>query len=190
MLDLRDKLQFFHHVRQSYLNPTSSKFQTDANAITSITESLALLGSGIDITARWARNYYERANIQINLFFNLTTQADITMFFLPGSFVSALFSMVFFNTQSNDSGQTNLSIAPQWWLFPTATIPLTLAVFAVWVIWQRRRSKLAAILPNVEFTEDDRLTEKSSSGSDTSLSAAFGIQCGAFVHTPNSESQA
>ncbi|PPR06326.1 hypothetical protein CVT24_001016, partial [Panaeolus cyanescens] len=74
LLDLRDKVQFLLHVRQSYLN--ISQRQIDAEAINSITESLSLLNSRIDVTLIWANNYYERASIRINLFFNLTTQAD------------------------------------------------------------------------------------------------------------------
>ncbi|KAF9036326.1 hypothetical protein BJ165DRAFT_1615193 [Panaeolus papilionaceus] len=77
LLDLRDKIQYFLHIRQSYLNFPSSEFHPgQQNAHTSIAESLALLGNRIDVTGRWAGNYYERASIRINLFFNLTTQAD------------------------------------------------------------------------------------------------------------------
>ncbi|PPR01784.1 hypothetical protein CVT24_001711 [Panaeolus cyanescens] len=94
----------------------------------------------------------------------MITIAAVTMFFLPGSFVSALFSMVFFDTQSNESGQTKLSVAPQWWLFPSVTIPLTAAVFAVWLIWQRRRTSVDGLLPNIEISDDQQLTEGSSSG--------------------------
>ncbi|PPR01783.1 hypothetical protein CVT24_001710 [Panaeolus cyanescens] len=195
LLDLRDKLQFFLHVRQSYLS--MSQRQIDADAINSITESLSLLTSRIDVTGRWANNYYERASIRINLFFNLTTQADshtnlsiarmttkisvatqkdsssmitiaaVTMFFLPGSFVSALFSMHCCGHYVLPTWLLRLSTvqhAPQWWLFPSVTIPLTAAVFAVWLVWQRRRSSMAGLIPNIEITDDEHLIEGSSSG--------------------------
>ncbi|KAF9474384.1 hypothetical protein BDN70DRAFT_899013 [Pholiota conissans] len=65
--------------------------------------------------------------------------AAVTMFFLPGSFVCAVFSMVFFDSHPGNAGRMELSVAPQWWLFPLVTIPLTIIVFLVWVIWRRRR---------------------------------------------------
>jgi len=49
--------------------------------------------------------------------------------------------MIFF-TQSDSEGRQVLSVSPQWWLFPVITIPLTVFVFVVWVIWQRRRKTL------------------------------------------------
>ena len=83
--------------------------------------------------------------------------AAVTMFFLPGTFVSVsitstfvqdashacliqtLFSMVFFNTGTNAAGKTSLLLAPQWWLFPAITIPLTGLVFLIWIVWWRIR---------------------------------------------------
>ena len=83
--------------------------------------------------------------------------AAVTMFFLPGTFVSvsparaqgmhtvanhitpcfqALFSMVFFNT---DSSNTGLLVNSQLWLFFVITIPLTATVFITWQLWRRWR---------------------------------------------------
>jgi len=70
--------------------------------------------------------------------------ADVTMVFLPGTFVSALFGMVFFDSKSNESGSELLTVARQWWLFPAITIPLTILVFAIWVAWQRYRNRIEA----------------------------------------------
>ncbi|PPQ90502.1 hypothetical protein CVT25_014185 [Psilocybe cyanescens] len=119
---------------------------------------------------RWVTNYNERTGIRINLFFNISTQTDsrinldiarltskiavstqrdsssmitmaaVTMFFLPGTFISALFSMVFFDTQDNGA----LTVSKQAWLFPAITIPLTIVVFVLWVVWQRYRSRVDA----------------------------------------------
>ena len=30
-------------------------------------------------------------------------------------------------------------IRQQWWLFPAITVPLTILVFAAWLLWQRYR---------------------------------------------------
>ena len=111
--------------------------------------------------------------------------AAVTMFFLPGTFVSvsmlpsnhisnlrltneswmqALFSMVFFNTTTNENGIESLTIGRQWWLFPTITIPLTVLVFAIWVSWQRHRKRVDAqslgIGDLTKFVEPDPMLEK------------------------------
>ncbi|CAA7270091.1 unnamed protein product [Cyclocybe aegerita] len=179
--DLLEKLDFLLSIREKYLtyaahlSPPAHFSQRD---ITSIDESLSLLRLRGQFGLRWTRNYYERARIRINLFFNLTTQADsrtnldiarlttkisvtaqrdsssmitiaaVTMFFLPGSFVSTLFSMVFFDAETNQRGKMNLSVSSQWWLFPLVAIPLTILVFVIWIVWQRQRQ--ARVLKEVE----------------------------------------
>jgi len=86
----------------------------------------------------------------------LTRMAVVTMFFLPGTFISvsgytlisgiyqnlyqALFSMVFFNVSTDPNGKMTFTVSPFWWLYPAVTIPLTITVFAVWTFWQKRRS--------------------------------------------------
>jgi amino acid permease len=47
--------------------------------------------------------------------------------------------MVFFDSHPGTAGRMELSVAPQWWLFPSITIPLTIIVFIIWLIWRRRR---------------------------------------------------
>jgi Mg2+ and Co2+ transporter CorA len=69
---------------------------------------------------------------------SMITMAAVTMFFLPGTFVSALFSMVFFNL---DPTTNELTSAPHIWVFLAITIPLTMAVFVVWKLWSIWRSK-------------------------------------------------
>ncbi|KAF8963526.1 hypothetical protein BDZ97DRAFT_1820348 [Flammula alnicola] len=46
--------------------------------------------------------------------------------------------MVFFNTTPDNS----LSVGPQWWIFLAITVPLTVIVFATWVLWQRYRNRV------------------------------------------------
>ena len=72
---------------------------------------------------------------------SMITIATMTMLFLPGTFVSAILSMAFFNNGTDTSGQPTLTVLPQWWIFPVATIPLTLLVFGLWRIWQQKRLK-------------------------------------------------
>ena len=47
--------------------------------------------------------------------------------------------MVFFNLDPNTNKLTSTS---QTWVFAAITIPLTIAVFAVWILWRRRRSRV------------------------------------------------
>ncbi|KAH9474916.1 hypothetical protein JR316_0013384 [Psilocybe cubensis] len=136
----------------------------------SVLDSLEFMQSQTAGLIRWIINYIERTGIRINLFFNIATQTDskinldiarltskiavstqrdsssmitmaaVTMFFLPGTFISALFSMVFFNTQEDGA----LTLSKQAWLFPAITIPLTIVIFALWLLWQRYRSRIDA----------------------------------------------
>ncbi|KDR80212.1 hypothetical protein GALMADRAFT_242505 [Galerina marginata CBS 339.88] len=163
LTDLLEMLEYFMKVYQR-LSALSGPHENDLD---SVHDSFDFLVSKTSILRRWVVNYNERVGIRINLFFNISTQLDnrtnldiakltskiavftqqdsssmitmasVTMFFLPGTFVSALFSMVFFNTDGNNS----LSVGPQWWLFPAITIPLTLLVFAIWLLWKRHRNQ-------------------------------------------------
>ena len=47
--------------------------------------------------------------------------------------------MVFFNTGTNQAGQTTFVVAPQLWYYFVITIPLTILVFVVWQWWRQRR---------------------------------------------------
>jgi len=90
----------------------------------------------------------------------MITIAAVTMFFLPGTFISvspipgllkppftfrthhapqAIFSMTFFNFQQDSTGNQEFQVSDRWWYFLAATIPLTLLVFVVWIVWQRLR---------------------------------------------------
>ena len=87
---------------------------------------------------------------------SMITIAAMTMLFLPGTFVSvsvflstsslafltrakAIFSMTFFSSSADASGKPTLTVLPEWWYFPVATIPLTILVFGCWRLWQRKR---------------------------------------------------
>ncbi|KAE9365450.1 hypothetical protein N431DRAFT_430947 [Stipitochalara longipes BDJ] len=118
---------------------------------------------------RLVGDYRERIKTRINLSFHLSTQADneinlqisnatksiahdaqrdsssmitiaaVTMFFLPGTFISAFFSMTFFNFQEDNTGNQQFQVSDKWWYFVAATVPLTAVVFVVWIFWQKWR---------------------------------------------------
>ena len=62
---------------------------------------------------------------------SMITIAVMTMFFLPATFISSLFSIGFF--VFDDSGA--LSVSNVVWIYPAITIPLTFTVFATWLVW-------------------------------------------------------
>ncbi|KAL8993573.1 MAG: hypothetical protein Q9169_006241 [Polycauliona sp. 2 TL-2023] len=70
---------------------------------------------------------------------SMITIAAVTMVFLPGTFISAVFSMAFFNAGTDENGKATLEVSPLVWYFPAVTIPLTILVLLVWEFWRRRR---------------------------------------------------
>ena len=83
---------------------------------------------------------------------SMKSLAVVTMFFLPGTFVSSLFSIPLFDWDTSDPTQ---KYRREYWvpiisLYATTTLPLTLLTFAVWGFWlwvqslQNRRQREAA----------------------------------------------
>jgi hypothetical protein len=66
----------------------------------------------------------------------------LALFFLPLSTVSSIFGTQFFtSTAPRDSGSWNdvsLNLNPKFWLLWAIAVPLTLAVLAVWILWERQ----------------------------------------------------
>jgi flagellar biosynthesis/type III secretory pathway M-ring protein FliF/YscJ len=48
--------------------------------------------------------------------------------------------MTFFNFQQDDGNQ-QFQVSNRWWYFLAATIPLTVLVFMVWIVWQKVRAR-------------------------------------------------
>ncbi|KAL8666387.1 MAG: hypothetical protein Q9202_001410 [Teloschistes flavicans] len=155
-----------------------STTQTTLSAI----ETLVYFQSRNRIWKRWVEHYNERARLMINLFFNIGTQVDsrtnleianltskiavdahrdsssmitiaaVTMIFLPGTFISAVFSMAFFNASTDTEGKAILEVSPLWWYYPAITIPLTILVLIIWELWRRKRQ--ASRAPNQSSERD------------------------------------
>ena len=60
--------------------------------------------------------------------------------------------MTFFGNSADTSGHPTLTVLPQWWYFPVATVPLTALVFGFWRLWQRQREGRKAHLNFGAFT--------------------------------------
>lgn len=68
---------------------------------------------------------------------SMMTIAALTMFFLPATFVSSLFSMGFFAFDNDGALRTSKKV----WIYPVIVVPLTAFVFVVWSTWIKLRNK-------------------------------------------------
>ncbi|KAF5022414.1 hypothetical protein F66182_5554 [Fusarium sp. NRRL 66182] len=66
---------------------------------------------------------------------SMKTLAFVTMFFLPGSFISALFSTDLFDWENAETGGIGVPSTPQFRLYWAITIPLTITTFILYFIW-------------------------------------------------------
>ncbi|KAB8278152.1 hypothetical protein BDV30DRAFT_156224 [Aspergillus minisclerotigenes] len=64
--------------------------------------------------------------------------AIVSLVYLPGTFVSGIFGMNFFNFDTNEPGAMTWSLSDNVWLYWLVTIPLTLTTMAVWILWFNR----------------------------------------------------
>ncbi|KAJ3515352.1 hypothetical protein NLJ89_g1802 [Agrocybe chaxingu] len=69
----------------------------------------------------------------------MITIAILTMFFLPGTFISAFFSMAFVDSRPDEHGRLVVVVGPQIWIYAVVTIILTALVFCIWILWHHRR---------------------------------------------------
>jgi len=65
---------------------------------------------------------------------SMRTIAILTMIFLPGSYVSALFSMSFFKLTGDDN---NISVSSDGWIYIVVTVPLTFLVLVLSLVWHK-----------------------------------------------------
>lgn len=65
---------------------------------------------------------------------SMRTIALVTLFFLPATFVSAVFEMPFFEEYFNDH-------APLVWIYFVSVFLLTAVVVSLWNIWLRRKMR-------------------------------------------------
>ncbi|CAM1500796.1 Fc.00g099580.m01.CDS01 [Cosmosporella sp. VM-42] len=80
---------------------------------------------------------------------SMKTLAVVTMFFLPGSFISALFSTQCFDWDSVDLTNRSISVkvTPQFGLYWVITIPLTVATFILYFLWLHFQTQQRKKLP-------------------------------------------
>lgn len=78
------------------------------------------------------------------------TIAVLGTVFLPGAFLSSVFSMTFFDFQ--DLNPDGTWVSPQFWIYWAVAVPLTVLIVGWWWIWERRRER--------KYEEEDSLLEQ------------------------------
>ncbi|KAF2244153.1 hypothetical protein BU26DRAFT_522857 [Trematosphaeria pertusa] len=119
-------------------------------------ERLSVLGKDMKGIKRRSESLRERLQNEINLAFHLIAQRDsritlqmgedsrkdsnnmrsiaiVGLVYLPGTFVSGLFGMNFFDFNV-DSGRQTWAVSEKLWLYWAITVPLTLATILLWVV--------------------------------------------------------
>ncbi|MDI1486806.1 MAG: hypothetical protein OHK93_006068 [Ramalina farinacea] len=69
----------------------------------------------------------------------MKTLAAVTVVFLPGTFVAALFSMPLF--QWDTRTKPHSAISEQFWIYWATTLPLTILTLALWFAWMRLQTR-------------------------------------------------
>ncbi|KAI9367654.1 hypothetical protein BJX61DRAFT_537875 [Aspergillus egyptiacus] len=94
-----------------------------------------------------AKSLNDRHQNEINLEFGrdartdsnmMKTVAVVSMFYLPGTFVSGIFGTNFFNFEVDRPNK--FSTADDFWMYWAVTIPLTLATIVIWALWHWRET--------------------------------------------------
>ena len=69
----------------------------------------------------------------------MKTLAAVTVAFLPGASVAALFSMPLFEWDAIDVGMV---VSKRFWVYWAVTVPLTFLTLLFWVLWTKRQARL------------------------------------------------
>ncbi|KAI1635585.1 hypothetical protein F4809DRAFT_642332 [Biscogniauxia mediterranea] len=64
----------------------------------------------------------------------MRTVSSLTLVFLPPTFISAVFSMSFFNF---DSGDGKWAVSDQFWIYWACAIPITFITSVLWYFWHK-----------------------------------------------------
>ena len=68
----------------------------------------------------------------------MKTLAAVTVAFLPGTFVAAIFALPLVNW--NAAGG-DIIVSTRFWVYWAVTIPLTVLTLLVWALWTRRQAR-------------------------------------------------
>jgi hypothetical protein len=115
------------------------------NRCEEVEEILGIMSEYIEVRLHKADSLQERLDGQVSGMSTIISQRDtsamktvamVTMVFLPGTFVASFFAMPMLNWHATT---LNEIATPRFWIYWIVTVPLTIAVFAVW--WVRQKVK-------------------------------------------------
>ena len=69
----------------------------------------------------------------------MKTISVVTMVFLPGTYIAALFAIPLFNWGADDGSPV---LSSRFWYYWATTLPLTAAVLLCWIVWEPLRTRL------------------------------------------------
>lgn len=81
--------------------------------------------------------------------------------FFPGAYLASVFSMTFFNWQSNN-GQY---VSEKFWMYWAITIPVTIVIVAIWFVWERWRE--------AKYDKEDEDLERGSENMEKEIMATM-----------------
>ena len=61
---------------------------------------------------------------------SMKTIAALTMVFLPGTYIAAIFGMNMFNYSAE-----SIHVSARWWLYVAITVPMTILTIGIWWAW-------------------------------------------------------
>ncbi|KAK5652818.1 hypothetical protein OQA88_9484 [Cercophora sp. LCS_1] len=171
--DTEAKVDFLIQAYSAYRN--SSWVKTLPATVRQDLNHLEAMRWRTSVSKRWIVAYKDRVNIRINHVFHVSNQeqarataaiaqdaaresssmgtvAAVTLFFLPPTFVCAIFGMDFFDVWGDSgSGLGGLKMSSYWWLYPATAVPLTVVVIVIWILWRRSRLvRRSRRLPDLE----------------------------------------
>ncbi|GKU07179.1 hypothetical protein FLAG1_10102 [Fusarium langsethiae] len=120
-----ERLLWYDHILQSLRHRASANKERLLNEVQLAFNSVAQYDSRIAVRIGRATQSDSAA---------MKTIAFVTLAFLPGTFISALFSMSFFNVD-DDTGEW--SVSKKIWMYWAIAIPVTLLTSGLWLLWQR-----------------------------------------------------
>ncbi|KAK7956407.1 uncharacterized protein PG986_005629 [Apiospora aurea] len=117
-------LLFFRNILGSLRCRSHANEKRLANEIQLVFHTVAQYDAGVSVAVGKAAREDSAA---------MKTIATLTMVFLPPTFVSAMFSMSFFNFDS----EAGWRVSEKYWIYWAFAAPITLATYLWWFRWQR-----------------------------------------------------
>lgn len=123
---VRNRLSFHHHMLDSLRNRSES--------------NRARLANEIGLAFNTVAQYDSRVSVEISKEMRvdsaaMRTIAFVTLIFLPGTFISALFSMSFFDF---DAEKNIWAVSKKFWIYWVVAGPVTLISISLWYNWWRK----------------------------------------------------